>query len=204
MSRVGSRRFVIVGQTAVASQEFILDDFAGSSGRLDVLARSVRPALLFSHGVRRDAIVDLVLLGGPRAPRVVRIAGADVKFLRPEERTLGTLLQKVLATSADDDTPGFVTVKPGIAVARGGLERALADLHGAPLFVLEEGAPDVREVFADALRDAVFVLGDHLGFRAEDRALLDALGARPIGLGPTSLHTDDAIAVLTNELDRRG
>src|SRR5688500_5606010 len=83
------RRFVILGRTAKASAEFSLDDLPGSSGRLDVLLRCVRAALLTSHGLRTEVLVYLVLHGGLQAPRVVRIGGPGLQFVRPDERSLG-------------------------------------------------------------------------------------------------------------------
>jgi tRNA (pseudouridine54-N1)-methyltransferase len=196
------RSFVVVGQRAIASEAFLLDDLAGSSGRLDVLVRSMRAALLVSHGVRRDTVVYLVLLGGPRAPRTVRIDGATAKFLRPDERSLATLLRKTLASRADDGLDGFVDVRPGISLARGGVDVVLRALGDATLYVLAEDAPDVRDVHLDLDDDSAFFVGDHLGFDDATTALLAARGARPVGLGPVSVHTDDAIAIVSNELDR--
>lgn len=196
------RRFVVIGQSALAGGEFLLEDFAGTSGRLDVLARAVRPALLYSHGLRREAIAYLVLLGGPRAPRTLRVDGSAAKYVRPDERSFAGLLKKVLASHDDDDKDGFVEIKPGLSVARGGLETVLADMPNARLFVLEEGAPDVRGADLSA-PDVAFFLGDHRGFDEAARARLDAAGARPIGAGPVSIHTEDVIALVANELDRR-
>ena len=197
------RRFVIIGQSALASDDFLLEDFAGTSGRLDVLSRAVRPALLFSHRLRRDAIAYLVLLGGPRAPRTIRVEGAVAKYVRPDERSFAGLIKKVLARRDDESTSGFVEIKPGMAVARGGVEVALADMPGAALWILEEGALDAREADLSA-PDVAFFLGDHRGFDEAARAVLVAAGARTIGVGPVSIHTEDVIAVLANELDRRG
>jgi tRNA (pseudouridine54-N1)-methyltransferase len=197
-----ARRFVVIGREACASDEFLLDDLAGSSGRLDIGLRCVRAALLFSHGLRRDATVDLVLGGGPRAPRIMRIRGAEVKFLRPDERSLAVLARKVLASRADEG-PGFVDVKPGIAVARGGLDRVLDDVGSAALYVLEEGAPDLRGVPDLGRGDQVFFVGDPSGFDDASRALLNDRGARPVSVGPVSLHAEDVVAVVSNELDRR-
>src|SRR4051812_44596086 len=112
------RRFVVIGQRASASPDFSLLDLPSSSGRLDVLLRCLRAALLVSHGLRRDTVVYLVLLGGPRAPRALRVDGASARFLRPDERSLAILVQRSLA--AEVEGPGFVPVKPGIAVADGG------------------------------------------------------------------------------------
>src|SRR5262245_20269818 len=95
------RRFVVVGQKASASPDFSLDDLPATSGRLDVLLRCLRAALLVSHGLREDTIVYLVLQGGPRAPRALRIEGAAARFVRPDERSLAVLVKKVLATEGE-------------------------------------------------------------------------------------------------------
>ena len=198
------RRFVIIGQRATASPDFSLLDLPGTSGRLDVLLRCLRAALLVSHGLRRDTMVYLVLLGGPSAPRTLRIDGRFVRFVRPDERSLGGLVQKALLRTPCDDhaVAAFVEHRAGIALARGGLDAALADLGAMTPYVLEEGAPDVRGAELDPC-DPVFFLGDHLGFDAPTRAALDAIGARPVGIGPVSVHADDAITILSNETDRR-
>jgi tRNA (pseudouridine54-N1)-methyltransferase len=195
------RRFIVIGQRATASPDFSLTNLPASSGRLDVLLRCLRAALLFSHGLRRDTVVYLVLLGGPRAPRSLRIEGATARFLRPDERSLAVLAQKVLAAPAEGS--GFVAVRPGIAVAEGGLDAVLADLAPTALYVLEEGAPDLRDAALDE-PDSAFFLGDHVGFDETTRARLAALGATSVGVGPVSVHADDAVVLVHNELDRRG
>ena len=198
------RRFVIIGQEASASPEFSLLDLPGTSGRLDVLLRCLRAALLVSHGVRRDTIVYLVLHGGPAAPRVLRIDGAEIRFVRPDERALALLVQKALGRELPEAAPNaFVTIRPGLARASGDLEAVLADVGpGAVAYVLEEDARDVRELPpTDA--DVVVFVGDNHGFSAATRARIAALGATPVGIGPLSLHADDAITVVSNELDRR-
>ena len=199
------RRFVIVGQWATASPDFSLINLPASSGRLDVLLRCLRAALLFSHGLRRDTVVYLVLLGGPRAPRSLRVEGATARFLRPDERSLAVLVQKALAAPPAEASAGsgFVAVRPGIAVAEGGLDAVLADLGPTALYVLEEGAPDLRDAALDA-PDSTFFLGDHQGFDETTRARITSLGATGVGVGPVSVHADDAVVLVNNELDRRG
>jgi len=194
------RRFVVIGQTATASPDFFLDDVPGSSGRLDVLLRCVRAALLVSHGVRRDTVIYLVLEGGTRAPRTVRISGATAEYLRQDERSLAGTLQKMLGYVEDKDA--FDAGTRGISIARGGLDVVIADLGAYTPYVLDEGGADVRGSKLD-VENPVFFVGDHKGFSEPTRARIDALGSTTaISVGPISLHADDAIAIIGNELDR--
>lgn len=194
------RRFVFVGAKALASPDFLLVDLPGTSGRLDVLLRCMRAALLVSHGLRRDTVVYLVLLGGPSAPKTLRVEGAAVRFLRPDERSLAVLAQKALA--APREGPGFVTVRPGVAVAQGGVATALDDLGACEVFLLEEGGAELRDAAFDGA-EVAFVVGDHTGFDDATLAALEARRARRISVGPVSIHAEDAVAVVCNELDRR-
>ena len=190
---------MVIGRTATASPDFVLDDVPGTTGRLDVLLRCVRAALLVSHGIRRDTMIYLVLEGGPRAPRTVKIDGATSSFLRQDERSLAGLLKSMLAWTDDADT--FGAGLRGVAIARGGLDVVVRDLEAFTPYVLDELGTDVREVSLD-VANPVFFVGDHTGFADETRKRIDALGAKPISVGPISVHADDAIAIVSNELDR--
>jgi tRNA (pseudouridine54-N1)-methyltransferase len=194
------RRFIVVGQKAKASGDFLLVDIPSTSGRLDVLLRALRSALLVSHGVRKDTVVYLVLLGEPDCARTVRIDGAAARYLRPDERSLATTLKKALATRTD--AAGFIAVRPGISVANGGIESLLAELQDCTLYLLEEAGSDIRQ-FERFGHEAAFVLGDHLGLSQAARNELLSRGALPISVGPKQLHTEDVIALVANELDRR-
>ena len=196
------RSFVVIGQVARADGEFSTEDLPGSSGRLDVLLRCVRAALLVSHGLRRDVQVYLVLRGGPRAPRVLRITGVNAKFLRPDERSLAILVKKTLAVILDNAAGDFVEVRPGLSVSPGDVGVVLADVGAAPRFVLHEQGLDIRACAAVGPA-ATFFIGDHQGFDEPTLALLDAAGCQRLAVGPVSLHGDDVVSVVSNELDRR-
>jgi tRNA (pseudouridine54-N1)-methyltransferase len=195
------RRFVLIGQTASASGDFSVEDLPGSSGRLDVLLRSVRAALLFSHGLRTNVLVYLVLRGGTTEARLLRIDGRTAKFLRPDERSLATLVKKTLQ-AVPTAGPTFQEVRPGLELCTGDVPEILAEVGTTPCFVLDEAGSDLREQ-SIAGDDAWFFLGDHLGFDVVSRAMLERHGGRPISVGPISLHSDDVVALVSNELDRR-
>jgi len=195
------RRFVLIGQTASAAGDFSLEDLPSTSGRLDVLLRAARAALLVSHGLRRDVQVWLVLRGGVTAPRTLRIDGRTAKFLRPDERSLATLVKKTLqALPAPDAT--FAEVRPGLELRTGDVTEILAEVGDTPCFVLDEAGADLRSA-AIAGDDAWFFFGDHLGFDVVSLALLERHGCQRVSVGPVSLHSDDVVALVANELDRR-
>lgn len=195
------RRFVVVGAHARGDGGFRLDDLAGSSGRIDVLLRCARAGLLVSHGVRRDAAVYLALHGG-EAPRCLRFDGATARFLRPDERSLATLAKKALAARGPEGG-GFAEVRPGVSLAERGLAAALDDCAGAALYLLDEGGGDVRDATWTS-GDLAFVLGGHKGLDDASREALSRAALGSLSVGPRSVHADDAVAVLSNELDRRG
>jgi tRNA (pseudouridine54-N1)-methyltransferase len=194
------RRFVLLGQKASTSPDFSLDDIPGTTGRLDVLLRCMRSGLLVSHGLRRDTLVYLVLYGGEIGPRTVRIDGRIASYIRPDERTMAGRIRAMLSTKAEGD--GFDAERQGMAVADGGLELVLRDAGTCASYVLEEDGADIR---TEALSDesSTFFVGDHLGFDPAIRERLREAGARPVSVGPLSLHADDAVALVQNELDRR-
>ena len=127
----------------------------------------------------------------------MRIDGARANFIRPDERALATTLIKAVSRH-EMDSEGFIEQRNGIAVAWGGLDAAIADARGQQ-FILEEGADDLRPA-SDG--DGVFFVGDHLGFASEVRDKLAAIGVRPVSVGPVSLHSDDVVTLVSNELDR--
>ena len=193
------RRFVIVGQRARTEGDFLLADIPSTSGRVDVLLRALRSALLISHSVRRDTVVYLVLLGSPERVRTVRIEGAASRYLRPDERSLATTLKKALLCPISEAT--FTPVRPGIAIAAEGLACILPELSNSRLFLLEPGGADVRSCdFSHP--ENTFLLGDHLGLTPQIREQWLQLGARSISVGPVAIYTEDTIALVANELDR--
>ena len=194
------RIFVVVGHKATTQPSFSLEDIPGTSGRLDILCRSVTAAFVLSHGIRKDSLVYLVLLGG-ETPKTIRLVGETLRHLNPDERTTAALLKKALAVEA---TPEWAMSTSGIFVRTGGLEKPLEDLkqRSVRLVYLREDGRDFRCLKDEPLeREMAFVLGDHTGMTAEEESLLASAGAEVVALGPTSLHADHCIVVTNWLLD---
>ena len=189
------RQFVVVGHDAPTDADFALSDLPGSAGRLDLLARSLLAALLRSHGIREDTRAHLVLAD----QFTVTVDGSTVRSLHPDERSAAALLRSTLEER--DEAVGQLPVEtsPGITLTRVGLADTLDGLEGTILRLGADGR-SVEEV--DPPSDPVFVLSDHRAFTDDERALLDDVVDGTISLGPETIHTDQAIAVAHNWLDR--
>jgi tRNA (pseudouridine54-N1)-methyltransferase len=191
------RRFLIVGHRASTDPAFPLDDLAGGAGRMDILLNSANAALLLAHDIRRDAEIGLLMLGPPGPPRFVRLVGFRLQTYQPDIRSNAGLVQKALRNPSRIERP----TSPGVYSSIATFEEALDRL--GPTFVhLKEGGKDIREASLPA--DVTFVLSDNQGLTSEEERALRARGALDVGLGPVPLHTDHAIAIVHNELDRRG
>lgn len=192
------RRFVVLGSRAKSNADFKLHALGDSGGRMDILVRCIRAALLVSGGVRRDTVLDLLLLGPDEAPLVLRLDGQSIRGLRPDEARNARMLQSALA--ARHKGSGAQMVAPGIMAAPMDLETLVRE-RGGKRFILGRDGVDLRSVSWEG--DATFVLGDDRGIPAEQQDRLERCGAAVVSLGPVELHTEDAITVVHNELDRR-
>jgi len=193
----GMRRFLVVGHRASTDPTFSLDDLAGAAGRMDILLNAANAALLLAHDVRRDVEVGLLLLGPPTPPRFVRLVGFRLKSYQPDIRSNASLIRRALADASRVEHE----TSPGVHGSIASFPEALDRL--GPTFVsLKEGGKDIRQAALPA--DATFVLSDNQELLAEEETRLTELGALEVSLGPVALHTDHAIAIVQNELDRRG
>lgn len=185
------RRFVVVSHTVPPDGQWGLDDLAGAAGRVDVLCRAVTTALFTSHGIRDDTEVLLVFPG----PSTIRIRGATVQRLNPDERSTAARIRNALGHPHPD--PWWEDVEPGIAVAPFGLDDALQD---APVLWLDRDGHDIMET---ELPDGTWVLSDHQPFGESELEVLHSRAPHRISLGDTWYHGHHAIAIVQYLLDRR-
>jgi len=184
--------FAIVGHTARTDGAFSLNDLPSSGGRMDILCRCVNASLFLSHTLRRDVECSVVLLGPTGPQKTVKFSGDSVRSLNPDERSPAALVKKALVLPCGSE---FRESSAGVFVRKGGLARLLQE-HA--FCVLEEQGRDIRK--AETLPDA-FLLSDHMNFSADEEALLS--DCPKFSVGPAVLHSEAAITVLLNELDRR-
>jgi tRNA (pseudouridine54-N1)-methyltransferase len=167
------------------------------------MARCVQATLFISHDLRRDSELVLVLSGPPDPPKAIRVIGADVRRLNPDERSTVALLSRALEVGLPANGRE-VESTPGIHVSRRDLA-AVLEVHDEGMVVLldEQGEVGIDTLAGELQEDEVtFVLGDDTGLSEEETVMLRSRDALGLSLGPLSLHADHCITIVHNALDR--
>lgn len=190
------RRFVVVGHNVNADGDFTLNDLCGGAGRLDVLLRCVSSAFFLSHGLRREVELYLFFPGQnsfqglpPNGPKTVRLAGRELRYLNPDERSTGALIRTALLKRLDGAEERQST--PGIYVSRRSFDELVRSLPG-PVQLAEDGEPFPGQGIP---AEATFYLSDHHDLLAPEEESLRRSSARRISLGPTAYHSHHCITV---------
>lgn len=193
---IALRTFIVLGHKAAISPHFTLNDLAGSGGRLDILCRCINSAFMLSHGIRTGVRVYLLLQNHVS----LRFEGGSLKYLNPDERSTGALIQKALKNRKKIKEGEELESTPGIYVSNSTLKEVLERVEetGLKIYILHERGRDIRK--ARIPEEVAFVLSDHLDFTGREEKLL--AGYQKLKVGPKILHADHTITVVQNELDR--
>lgn len=193
------RRFLFVSHAVPPRGDWPLDDLAGAAGRVDVLCRAVQSTLFLSHSLRADTELLLVFAADPATPAALRLYGATLRNLHPDERAIAGMLRTGLAARPAD--AWWHDVRPGLAAAPFDLAAVAAEARtaGAHAVVLhKDGAPLAT---TDLPLEPLFVLGDHEPLTDAELALF--AGAPHVSLGPVWYHGNHVASVLQYTLDQR-
>ena len=193
------RRFAVIGHRAQSTGKINLNDLAGSTGRIDVLARAVNTGLFLSHGIRNDTHVTLHLLGGPGPSRRIRFEGPKLRGVHPDERAIAGQIGKALK----EPVPAigqFIELHSGFWHTGGGLEQTILEWkrENVRIFVLDAGGIpfDSEKHTSDSIG---FILSDDQPFGDSDLELMN--GLERISLGETWLQGHACISILHHHLD---
>lgn len=200
------KHILVIGNRALTTPEFSLNDIPGTSGRIDILCRSINSAFLLSHGIRRDVRLHLLMRGEGDPPKIITLDGRYLRHLNPDERSTGALLRIALKKGVGLKRGMVQRSTPGITIRRGDFRDLIEDENFDNIIYLHEMASDIREMHESLesllQKETLFVLGDHIGVNADDEKILEEFGAQKISLSPNVLHTDHCIIILLNEIDR--
>jgi len=169
--------FVVVSSTGVTSG-FRLRGYAGSSGRLDVIARCVIASRLASGFGFLG-----VLLGPPRPPRVL-VVGPGCEVPGGERGVMVEISRALTRGSSGCFEVVDVDVERLIyLIDKSGFRHVILREDGANAFWR-------RELLGGR---AAFYMGSHVDMPGWVESLVRRYGAQPVSLGPRSLHAEHAI-----------
>ena len=194
-----TRTFAIIGHRAQSSGKLNLNDLAGSSGRVDVLARAVNTGLFLSHGIRKDSEVILHLEGGPGPSRRIGFIGERIRGVHPDERAICGHLNKVLKHPI---TPIGVQqeINSGLWHSGGSIQHTISEWEraGTTIYILDadgcEFSPELHN------RDNIgFILSDDQAFAEKENEVMKDFAR--VSLGKQWLQGHSCIAIIHHLLD---
>lgn len=198
------REFIYYSRTAPTSGKSIQDDLM-KAGRLDIAIHTVISALFLSHKIREDTKLHLVFAGPPDPtkhlefkPVLEGVTGEDKIYLNKKD--VSKIIKKMLYKCPKE---GKNEVFPGYWIEKKGFIKIAEELHdeGKSIFLLDEKGEDIRKV--EIPENSIFILGDHLGLPSKELKRLKSL-CKPITIGPKTYFASHTVAIVNNELDRRG
>lgn len=182
------REFILFSRLGKTNPKF---NNLHDAGRLDIVYECIVASLFLSHGIRRNVTFQTVLNGPPNPPRHIQIEGETVYDVRTDVETWQQILKKIIAGKSH----------PGISVDKSSFEALLkkeAQTH--KVYVLEEDGKDLAEI--DLEKNAVFVLGDHVGLPKKAETFALRYGEK-ISLGKQPYLAASCITIINYTLDRK-
>lgn len=180
LSRANSA-YIVISPTATTSPNFPLRGYAGASGRLDVVARSMTAPLHFEA----TAVSIGILLGPPNPP--VTVAGYR-ECLGPGERSAVEAIRRALHGRPPR---GCIALRAGHDFILHALERA-----GFELVYLSEKGEDISRSPGVARCRCAYLAGAHVDVPPSIEADIIRSAKAVVSIGPRSLLTSHVFAFL--------
>ncbi len=156
------RTFIIISNTVDTSKSLSLNSLTGY-GRLDVICRCISSAFFLSNNIRKDVVVYVFFSINNM---ILKIDGATVRGLNPDERAIAGVLKRVFQKLPSS----------GIDFFRGSIEDLVAEHH--PIVLDRQG----KHLKSEMSKYHSFLIGDQLGYPSEYEDLLVNLEKVSLGL----------------------
>ena len=168
------------------------------AGRMDIAIHSFIQGVFLSHGFRKDVKFHFVFYGMPDPPKHIEISVRDELGLNKKD--IGKIIQKILYKYKPNQK---TQVFPGCFIEKKSFLKVIEELieQGNEVFILDKSGRDIRDVKIS--KNCVFIIGDHEGLPKKELKRLKQI-ATPVSIGPHTYFASQTIAVLNNELDRKG
>ena len=168
------------------------------AGRMDIVIHTIISGFFLSHDLRKDVQMHLVFYGPPDPPKHIEMS------VKPEtlisKKDIGNLIKKILYKYREGKKTEVV---PGCFIEKKSFLKVVEELEkeGKEIFILDKNGKDIREIKFQ--KEPVFVLGDHEGLPKKELKRLKKT-ATPVSIGPKMYFASQCVAIVNNELDRKG
>ena len=189
------RHLIYFSKSAHTSGNF--DDLM-KAGRMDIAIHSFIQGVFLSHDFRKDVKFHFVFYGMPDPPKHIEIQVND--DLEISKKDVAKLIKKILYKFKEGQK---TEVLSGCFVEKKSFLKVIEELKnkGSEIFILEKKGDDIRKV--EIKNNCVFVLGDHEGLPKKELRRLKSI-AKTVSIGNKTYFASQTVAVVNNELDRRG
>ncbi len=170
------------------------------AGRMDIACHIIIHSFFVSNSKRNDINLHLFFYGPPDPPKHLEINSKESNENIISKKDVAGLIKRMLFKYKKNNR---FEAFPDCFVEKKSLIKHVEEMaeQGRQLFILDKKGEDIREV--EIGKDPVFILGDQEGFpKKEMKRILQS--AKPISLGKTTYFASQSMAILQNELDRRG
>ena len=191
------RHFIYFSRHGATSGKALSGDLM-KAGRMDIAIHSFIQAVYLSNDFRKDVVFHFVLYGMPDPPKHIEIQIKEDSVI--SKKDVAGLIKKILYKSKGNKR---IEVFPGCFVEKKSFLKVIEELERQEktIFILDKKGEDIREI--EIPNNSVFVLGDHDGLPPKELRRLKKT-AKIVNVGPKMYFASQVVAVLNNELDRRG
>ncbi len=168
------------------------------AGRMDIVLHVIIATFFLSHDFRKDTKLHLVFYGQPDPPKHIEIQVTD--DLEISKKDVGNLIRKIMYKYKQGQK---TEVLPGCFIEKKSFLKVVEELQeqGKKIFILDENGEDIRK--AKIPDNCVFILGDHEGLPKKEMKRLKQTATR-VSIGSKTYFASQTVAIVNNELDRRG
>ncbi|MCE4599418.1 MAG: hypothetical protein F7C81_04380 [Desulfurococcales archaeon] len=169
--------FLVVSSTARTAPDYPDRGYAGPSGRLDVIARSLLASI-----IARGTLFIALLLGPPDPPKTL-VASSDECRLYSERMAMLEIKRAYMGKSKC------------IKLLKKDLEELIHELvkGGSEIVMLREDGVDISKVREALYGRKVYVLGAHIDMPSEIDKIISRYVKYKVSIGPISVYTSHAI-----------
>ena len=208
------RHFVYFSSSATTSGNALSKYSSGGdlmkAGRMDIAIHSFIQGVFLSHALRENVVFHFVFYGMPDPPKHISIqvktnkgvpeTGQEAGSIDISKKDVGTLIKKILYKYKQGDKK---EVFSGCFVEKKSLFKVIEELieNGNEIFILDKKGEDIRKTKIS--ENCTFLLGDHDGLPKKELNRLKKY-CKSISIGPLMYFASQTVAVVNNELDRRG